>query len=297
MMNRITVFTPTYNRLKTLTRTYDSLRSQTCQEFDWLIIDDGSTDSTKELVDSWIKEDHIFKLHYIYKENGGLHTGYNTAIEFIKTELCVCIDSDDYMPIDAIERILKFWKENKNEHVGGIMGLDFYADSNQPIGGYFPEGIKTLKIIDMAPRYNHHGDVKVVHRTSLLKEVAPMPTFKNEKNFNPIYLFHLIDIKYPLLLLNENLCYVDYQPDGMSNNIYKQYVNSPRSFAELRKLLMSRHDVSIKFKFRQAIHYIASEIFIKNPLWLKESPQKILTLLACPLGFCLYLYIKYKVRK
>lgn len=311
-MSTLTIFTPTYNRADLLPRGYAALCRQTSTDCCWLIIDDGSTDSTSELVKSWLKEDSLFvsdggfegfsvdapwlHIRYYYKENGGLHTGYNKAIELMNTELCVCIDSDDYMPNDAVEKIVKCWKERGNPNVAGILGLDFYT-AGQPIGGYFPEGIEMLRIIEMVPKYNHHGDVKVVHRTELLKEVAPQPTFVGEKNFNPIYLFHKVDMKYPLLLLNENLCYVEYQPDGMTSNIYKQYINSPRSFSELRRLLMSRKDVSVGFKFKQAIHYVSSEIRCRNCNWLKDSPQKVLTIFAIPLGVLLYFYVSYKANK
>ena len=311
-MSRLTVFTPTYNRANLLYRGYAALCRQTSTDCCWLIIDDGSTDSTSELVRSWLMEDNFsvvdggfegfsvdapwLHIRYCYKENGGLHTGYNKAIELMNTELCVCIDSDDYMPDDAVEKIVKCWEEKRNPNVAGILGLDFYVDG-EPIGGYFPKGIETLRIIEMVPKYNHHGDVKVVHRTELLKEVAPQPTFAGEKNFNPIYLFHKVDMKYPLLLLNENLCYVEYQPDGMTFNIYKQYVNSPKSFSELRRLLMSRKDVSVGFKFKQAIHYVSSEVRCRNRHWLKDSPQKTLTILAMPLGVLLYFYVSYKANK
>lgn len=101
-MKTLTVFTPTYNRAHTLGRTYESLLRQTDQDFEWLVIDDGSTDNTRRLVQGWIAEDKI-PIRYIHKENGGLYTGYNTAYANIETELCVCIDSDDYMPDDAVE--------------------------------------------------------------------------------------------------------------------------------------------------------------------------------------------------
>ena len=291
-MKSLPVFTPSYNRVHTLARTYKSLCDQTHKDFNWLIIDDGSTDNTHEVVESWIQEDKI-SISYVYKKNGGLHTGYNTAIELIDTELCVCIDSDDWMPNDAVEKILSFWSKNKRVDVAGIMGLDFFANG-QPIGGYFPDGIETLKIIEMVPKYHHRGDVKVVHRTALLKEVAPMPVYEGEKNFNPIYLFHKVDMKYPLLLINDNLCFVEYQPDGMTNNIFNQYVNSPRSFSELRKLLLSRNDVGFMFKFRNAMHYVSSQIMLRNKAWLKESPEKFITILAAPFGLLLFYYIKKK---
>ena len=109
----LTVFTPTYNRAYTLHKCYESLRRQTNKGFVWLIIDDGSTDNTKELVDSWLKNDNGFEIRYAYKENGGMHTGHNKAYELIDTELNVCIDSDDYMPDDAVEGILSLEKESR----------------------------------------------------------------------------------------------------------------------------------------------------------------------------------------
>ena len=98
----ITVFTPTYNRAHLLSRCYDGMKAQTDKSFIWMIIDDGSADNTEEVVRGWIQENDDFQIQYYRKENGGLHTAYNEAISHIETELCVCIDSDDYMPDDAI---------------------------------------------------------------------------------------------------------------------------------------------------------------------------------------------------
>ena len=102
---------------------YESLKRQTCKDFIWLIIDDGSTDDTKELVDSWILENKV-EIRYHYQENQGMHGAHNTAYEKIDTELNVCIDSDDYMPDDAVEKIVSFWKKHGSDKVAGIVGLD-----------------------------------------------------------------------------------------------------------------------------------------------------------------------------
>ena len=123
-MPLLTVFTPAYNRADTLPRLYESLRRQTCGDFCWLVIDDGSTDGSAGLVAHWRKTETAFPITYVYKENGGLHTAYNEAIANIDTELCVCIDSDDFMPDDAVERILSFWAAHGSEEVAGIVGLD-----------------------------------------------------------------------------------------------------------------------------------------------------------------------------
>lgn len=294
MNPKLTIFTPTYNRAYCLKNGYQALLNQTNKDFIWLIIDDGSTDNTRELVKEWKNYDNGFEIRYIYKENGGLHTGYNVAIENIDTELSVCIDSDDYMPNDAVEKILSFWREYGNESYAGIAALDCY-ENGEIIGDPFPEQ-KTINILDVTlGKYNYvNGDRKLVVRTELYKQVAPMPSFDNEKNFNP-HLMHLkISEKYDFLVYNTVLCVVEYQEDGMSNGIFKQYLNSPKSFAAMRKYMLSLPDTSFKFRMRHAIHYVSSSIISRNIQFIKESPRKIEVILAIPFGIVLYGFIKYK---
>lgn len=285
----LTVFTATYNRAYCLVKSYDALKRQTSKNFKWLIIDDGSTDNTKELVESWIGIKNDFEIEYLYKGNGGLHTGYNVAIEHMNTELCVCIDSDDYMPDTGVALITDFWNKNRNCNYAGIIGLDYLLDGTS-IGGNLPN-VKSIFLLELVEKYKYKGDAKVVYRTELLKKVAPQPTFSNEKNFNPIYLMYLVDKEYPLLVLNENLCFVDYQINGMSDLIFKQYANSPNSFAALRKLYMTMPKASLTYVFKQNIHYVASSIFARNIRFVGQSPKKALTVLAIPFGIVLYFYI------
>lgn len=295
-MKTLTIFTPTYNRAHTLVRTYQSLCLQTCKDFEWLIIDDGSTDNTRKVVEQWI-DDADFKIKYIYKENGGLYTGYNTAYENIETELNVCIDSDDYMSNNAVELILNHWNKFRSDKYAGIIGLDFLHDTNQPIGGYFTKELKEVYLLDLYTKKIHFGDTKQVMRTDLMKKVAPMIGFPGEKNFNPIYLLLQVCDEYPLLVLNENLCFVDYQEnDSMSKAIYQQYRNSPKSLAKQRLLELTLKRNTLKNKFRVAIHYISSCIFANDKKWLKQSPNKILTIIAIPFGILLNLFIRYKTR-
>ncbi len=296
-MQLITVFTPTYNRADLLPRCYDSMRSQTNQNFIWMIIDDGSTDNTRELVNSWKNEQHEFTVEYYYKDNGGLHTAYNEAIKHIKTELCVCIDSDDFMPSDGIDKILKFWQKNGSDKYAGIVGLDYYI-SGKMIGDPLPNQ-KSVNLIDLITgKYKiNNGDRTNVVRTELYKRYAPMKTFQNEKNFNPHYLHLQISQEYDFLVMNENLRFVDYQSTGMSNSMLKQYRNSPNSFAETRKLYLSFPNTSLKFKFKHSIHLVSSCILAgKASKALSYSPCKFITALAIPFGWLLSKYIKYKTR-
>ena len=293
---RLTVFTPAYNRADLLPRCFESMRRQTSKEFIWMIIDDGSTDNTRELVESWQAQLLDFTVEYYYKENGGLHTTYNEAISHIDTELCVCIDSDDFMPDDAVEKILKFWDEKGSDRVAGIVGLDYDLDG-KVIGDPLPDQ-PTVNLIDLlVGRYAlHNGDRTNVVRTELYKKFAPMKVFPGEKNFNPHYMHLQISMEYDFLVLNENLRFVEYQPGGMSDSMYRQYRNSPKSFAETRKLYLSFPDAGFAFRMRQCVHYVSSSIIGRNKSFLKESPAKLLTVLALPFGAALAALTYYKTR-
>ena len=293
-MKPITVFTPTYNRAYILGKCYESLNRQTCKDFIWLIIDDGSVDDTEELVRGWMKQDNGYEIRYIHKENGGLHTGYNAAIEVMDTELSVCIDSDDSMPEDAIETILREWEAcRSNEQIAGLVGLD-YADSGELIGKLLPEEkqINATTLLCVPGM----GDKKYVVRNDLLRSVAPMPVYPGEKNFNPHYFIIRLSKEYLFRPINRCLCRVDYQPDGMTANIWKQYVSSPNSFAELRRAILEVPDMTRMYRFKTAAHYVASSLMAKQNGILRRSPAKLLTLLAWPVGVAVLALMRYQTR-
>ena len=293
MEKRITVFTPSYNRADLLPDLYASLLRQSSQAFQWLVIDDGSTDNTKEVVAAWIQEGRI-DIRYIYKENGGLHTGYNKAIDCMDTELSICIDSDDYLTDDCIETVLKFWDENKAEHIAGLIGLDI-TEAGSLIAGNLPDEKEINPILLLASKEN--GDRKYVVRNDCYRQVYPMQVFEGEKNFNPHYLVLKLCRNYKFLVLNKPLCVVNYQPDGMSANIFNQYVNSPKSFAELRRVIMENPDVPLGYLVKTTIHYVSSSILSRNKHFIRESPRKLLTILAIPFGALLTGYIRKRAAK
>lgn len=292
-MKRITVFTPTYNRGYILGKCYESLRRQTCKDFEWLIIDDGSTDNTQELVRQWQSKENGYEIRYIYKENGGLHTGYNTAIENMDTMLSICIDSDDSMPEDAIEKILTVWSGVHDPDIAGLVGLD-YTENGRLIGQYLPEeqSINAASLLCVPGM----GDKKYVIRNDLLRTVAPVPVFPREKNFNPHYLVIRLSEKYRFKPVNKCFCLVEYQPDGMTANIWKQYKNSPNSFAELRRALLMAPGMDLKYRYKTAAHYVASSLMAKKRNFLTTSPAVILTILAMPAGVVLFGLMSWKAR-
>lgn len=291
----LTVFTPTYNRAHLIGRVYESLCQQTCQDFEWLVIDDGSTDNTRKVIAQYIAEQRI-AIRYIWKENGGLYTGYNTAYANITSPLNVCIDSDDFMPENAVELILKMWNERGGEQYAGIIGLDFYADKQQPIGGYFPENLQEVSLNEISEKGLYKGDAKQVMRSDLTRTAIIEEDFHGEKDFNPYSMVFQAANSLPLLVINDNLCFVDYQPTGMAANIYKQYYRSPWSFMKMRQIEMTVGSKSIRNLLRLNIHYVSSCLIARNKHWLKDSPKPLLTLLMSPLGFLLFCFILWKNR-
>lgn len=293
----LTVFTCTYNRAHTLGRVYESLCRQTCRDFCWLVIDDGSTDGTRALVEGWMAEGKI-DIKYIYKSNGGLHTGYNTAYANIDTELNVCIDSDDWMPDDAVQIIRDTWASRGSGDVAGIVGLDYDSRSGAPLGGPFPEGMEQTHRLDLYIRNIHRADHKVVHRSDLTRRFAPMTGFDGERFFNPNYIAMQIDDLLPCIVVNRNLCWVEYQDsDSMSRAIFRQYVDSPRSFSKTRVLEMTHSRTTLLNNCRLAVHYVATSLLASDKSFISRSPRKLLTLAAVPLGICLYFYIKYRASR
>lgn len=294
-MNTLTIFTPTYNRANLLQRGYEALCRQTSKDFVWMIIDDGSTDNTREVVNQWMKENSEFKIEYYYKENGGLYTTYNYAIDKAYTELLVCIDSDDFMPDDAVEKIINFWEENGSCEYAGIVGLDCDLDG-KVIGDYLPDQ-KTVNLIDLLiGKYNiNNGDRTNVIRTEIYKKYAPLIGFEGEKNFNPHYIHLCISKDYDFLVLNENLRYVEYQENGMTSSIYKQYYNSPRSFLKTRELYLSFENLPLKFTLKNSIHYVAKCMLCKEYRKIFKNPKgSIYSVIAFIPGIFLYTLILIK---
>lgn len=289
----LTVFTPVYNRAHTLPRTYESLLKQECKDFIWLIIDDGSTDNTSELVRLWQQADNGFEIQYIYKQNGGMHTAHNTAYENIHTELNMCIDSDDCIGENAVKLILEKWENVRDKGYAGIIGLD--ADfSGKIIGKGFASGLKETTVIGYYTS-GGKGDKKLVYRTDIINQYPSYPVFEGEKYVALSYKYRLIDQTYKMAVLNEILCYVEYQSDGSSNTMWRQYLKNPRGFAFWRKICM-KYPESHKRLLIDCIHYCSSSCIAHNKRYILESPRKLLTIFCTPFGWAMTAYIKRRAK-
>lgn len=290
---KLTVFTPAYNRAHTLLRTYESLCRQSCKDFCWLIVDDGSTDDTAAMVQEWMQCDNGFVIEYIYKENGGMHTAHNVAYAHIKTELNVCIDSDDMLADGAVEKILTKWQQVRGSGYAGIIGLD--ADfSGKIIGKGFPENMEETTLSGYYAS-GGSGDKKLVYLTDIINRYPPYPVFEGEKYVALAYKYRLIDQTYKMAVLDEVLCNVEYQSDGSSNSMWRQYLKNPQGFAFWRKVCM-QYPMSAKRLIIDCIHYCSSSFLSGDKHFVQKSPKKILTSICAPAGWVLTKYIRRKAK-
>lgn len=298
-MPSITVFTPTYNRSKLLSRAYRALCRQTTHDFDWLVVDDGSTDNTRELIEALISQETRFQIRYVYKENGGLQTGYVEALRHITSDLCFCVDSDDYLLDDAIATVREFWQKHGSDKYAGILALD-QIENGEIIGGLYPEDCKEINLVDLDLRkkvYRPKVDRILIIRSSVYKTAQPAIKYPGETSINATYLHLQISGPLDFLIMNRAVCVVEYQQDGMSNirNKIIEYSSSPNTYFDWRIFILSHTSLPIKIVFVQSVHLVAESILAKRNFF-KETPRKVAAVISIPFGIVLWVFIKLKSR-
>ena len=248
----ITVLTPTYNRASLLINLYQSLIKQDFDDFEWVIVDDGSVDATTDIVDQFIQERQIV-ITYIKQLNGGKHRALNRGVKEAKGELVLIVDSDDSLPNKSLSIIYSHYLEIKdNPLVGGVCGLMAHHDGTI-IGEQNVSAPMNLSSIEMRYKYGFTGDVCEVFKTDVLREF-PFPEIENEKFCPEALVWNRIATKYKLHYFNEVIYYRDYLDDGLTSKIVRIRMNSPIAsmicYAELNKL-----DIPFKDKVKAAVNY------------------------------------------
>ena len=250
-----TIFTPTYNRANFLVQLYDSIKKQNCRDFEWVIVDDGSTDNTYEVIADIISShDDTFPIRYFKKPNGGKHTAINMGVNVAEGELFFILDSDDELPRDSVRIVCEEWeKVNNNPLIAGVAGLDINKKDNTIIGSGLPLNEIDCNAMDIRFRYKVKGDLKEVFRTTVLKEF-PFPEIQGERFCPEQLVWFRIAQKYKLHYFNKPIYLAEYQENGLSSQITKARMNSPvasmMTYAEL-----NRYDVPVKEKAKAAINY------------------------------------------
>ena len=251
----ITILTPTYNRASLLPRLFDSLLRQTNKDFEWIVVDDGSTDDTREVVAN-LKEKcgGAFPLGYVYKANGGKHMAINIGAERARGELLFIADSDDLLTDDALETVANSWHDiSDDKSFAGIAGLDIAMDTREVIGSGLPQEHTDCNAIDI--RYRHHvtGDMKEVFRTEVLREF-PFPEFAGERFCPEQLVWFRMARRYRLRYINKPIYIADYQPDGITAGITRARMRNP-SASMLTYAELTECPVPFLVKVKAAINF------------------------------------------
>lgn len=225
-MCMITVFTPTYNRGYIIKQLYESLIGQSYKDFEWLVVDDGSIDDTEEIFKTFIAEQKI-NIHYLKIENGGKHRAINKGLKLAQGNFFFIVDSDDYLPDNALERICFYTKQIESEKTfAGVCGLKIYPDGKK-VGGEVNYKILDTDSISIREKYYVKGDMAEVFKTEILKEY-PFPEFAGEKFISEGLVWSRIAEKYKLRYFYEGIYICNYLEDGLTKSIRKHHRNSPK---------------------------------------------------------------------
>ena len=284
----ITVLTPTFNRGGGLQSLWDSLQKQTVKEFEWLVVDDGSTDGTKNLITK-LKEKSDFPIRYIYKSNGGKHTALNVGIQTICSELTFIVDSDDCVTDDAVESILKIHKKYRSQN--NICGYAFLRA--------FPDGKVNGKKFDVDEKIGSYIDVRVngddtgadkaeVFKTHCLKEF-PFPEYPNEKFLGEDLVWVRMARKYEMVHINKAIYVGNYLEDGLTNNRRKHNIASPVGCMHRAEEFMES-DLKTRYRIKGGLQYIVYGRFagVKVVDLIRKSRHKVLATVCTPGGLFLH---------
>ena len=288
----ISIFTPTYNRAHLLPKLYESLYRQTYRDFEWIIVDDGSKDGTKEVVNSqFIIHNSKFPVRYFYQENGGKHRAINRGVKEAQGELFFIADSDDWLPENALTIVAEEYAKIKDDStVAGVAGLDYY-DKGGVVGSGLPKDTIDCNAIDIRLKHHVTGDLKEVFRTSVLREFT-FPEIEGERFCPEQLVWFRIAQKYKLHYFNRPIYIAAYQEQGITAGIVKVRMNSPIASMMCYQEL-NGYDVPLPQKIKAAINYWRFRLCSKGHKHIPHLPWWWNWVM--PMGWLMHLNDKRKV--
>lgn len=281
----ITIFTPAYNRKKELSVLYNSLLVQDYNDFEWVIVDDGSVDDTESLILD-LKNENKMNIVYFKQENKGKSKAVNQGIKLAKGDLFLCIDSDDYFLPNVLSMINREYENIKNDDsIAGLGFLHYKVNTEEVIGTKFPNENMVDTYFNIYNLYKVKGDKQLMFKTKIMKEFL-FPEIEGEKFVPEALVFNRISQKYKMKFINKAIVYKDYLESGYSNNYFKLAKNNPKGqvlyYKELYELEPTLYNVAA---------YNMYSIFAKNRMikTIKDHPSKVKSLI-------MYLPALYKAK-
>lgn len=282
----LTLFTPAYNRAATLPRLYESLLRQSCYDFEWLIVDDGSQDDTARVVGGF-SGDGKFPIRYVKKENGGKHTAHNRALKEATGDWFMCVDSDDTLAPDAVRLILN--AAQKEEGISGI--ISYKTDlEGKLLSSCFPENVCRSNLYELDARYGVRGEFALAFPTEFARKF-PFPEFPGERFMGESVVYDRMEQAGEMFLLNEVTMPCEYQADGYTQQISTLMKNNPSGFC---LYYMQRIDMvpTLKEKWIRAGQYHCFKWMSGNKSLKYKGSHPLLVTVSSVLGWAFLLYYK-----
>jgi glycosyltransferase involved in cell wall biosynthesis len=233
---RFTVLTPAYNRPHTLGRVYESLLAQTFKDFEWLIVDDSTTNDVQKVVQPWLKENTFVR--YVKQKNSGKHVAHNNGVMQAQGEFCIILDDDDTLLPTALETFHRVWNtipEQERGKFSGVAALCTNYDTGELLGGKFPQDVLDSDSVAINYIYHLGDDRQGVTRTDILREYL-FPTFNGEKYITEGIVWNRISKTYKTRYVNETVCVKQY---GMTNSIVGHLAQSPNATSTYYQEIMA----------------------------------------------------------
>ena len=293
MDSMITIFTPTFNRGYILENAYNSLLKQKYKKFKWVIIDDGSHDNTRELINKWISDD-LIEINYKYQENQGRFAAFNSGKEYFEGELVITLDSDDYLKDDALQSIVDFWDDfNEKTLVSGIIAY-FEGEDGDIIGNEFPRGLEKERSYILYDKYGLTGDKFMIYRLEIMNSIS-YRVYPGERFGGDAVIFNKMNDIYPMALFHRKLCHREYQTDSITNNLKKHHYSSPRGMRDhyLDALYHEKYNKKNIIKHMigfETFSIISGDLFFEN---IKKIDRKLLYILLYLPGYAYAIYLRY----
>lgn len=250
----MTIITPTYNRVDLLPRLYESLLRQTNRDFEWFVIDDGSRDNTEELMRQYCHNNEI-KIFYEKQNNAGKHTALNRGIQRIHSELTFIVDSDDYLPENAVEIILLY--HQKYKEMPGLCGYSFLRchQDGTVNTAYYPEEEMRASYLEARINGNIGGDKAEVFYTEILKKY-PFPVYEGEKYLPEDAIWMQMSGPYQMIHINKSVYICDYLEGGLTNTGRKMKIYSPRGMMYRSKIYLNNKETCLKVRIKMMMLYV-----------------------------------------
>ena len=249
----ITILTPTFNRAHLLPRLFESLTHQTDFDFEWLVIDDGSTDGTSDLFAGKTFLSAPFPIRYYRQENGGKHRALNAGVKQAKGDFIFIADSDDWLLPQSVAIVGQHTSAIADDNIfAGVAGLDVF-DDERIVGTGLPQDIIDCNAMDIRYRYHVDGDLKEVFKTTVLQEF-PFPEIQDERFCPEQLVWFRIAQKYKLRYFNIPIYVAEYQPNGITASIIRVRMLAPQATCMMYAEMLA-YKIPFKEKIKAAINF------------------------------------------